>query len=111
VSGGGAGVETGRSELCAVEVVASGGTGSTVVTVSGQQLQELQNARPPRITVGVGRGGEVRHVRLTQSSGSRIHDGIMQEAARTNRYLPALVDGMAVEGTYHYGPDRGTHQP
>jgi TonB family protein len=95
----GGSVEVGRSERCAVEVVSSG-TGSAVAVLTPQELNEFARAGPFRVDVRVGTAGEVRDVRLSRSSGSRLQDDMALRQARENRYLPELVDGFPVEAVY-----------
>jgi TonB family protein len=90
----------GRSERCRVmrDPTPTREVGSVVVT--GSQLAELNAAGDARVEVRVSASGAVVEARLAKSSGSNLKDDMALEGARSLRYLPELVDGIAVEGVY-----------
>ena len=89
----------GRSEICPVDH-GPGASARATEQVTGQDIAEMNRATESRIQVRVSPQGQVADVRVLQSSGSRILDDMAVRSARESRFLPELVDGIAVEGIH-----------
>ena len=96
------GYEVSRSHVCRVEKAAanSGEIGTGIAMASIEDIRALQQMNEAHAVVEVGPTGQIRDVRLVRSSGSRIQDDLIMQAAREARYLPAVVDGFPVPGRY-----------
>jgi TonB family protein len=86
-----------RSEYCApVPEDTPGLQRNTLGPMTGDELRDVMNLRPARGRVLVGDDGSVRMVEIRQSSGSRDFDDALARDVEATRYLPALLDGVAV---------------
>ena len=91
-------VRVGRSLACAAAPDPAGGGGLLVESEAAQDVARIRDARPSRVEVKVGTGGEVLEAKVLQSSGNRAQDDAAVRIARGMRFLPELVDGVPVVG-------------
>jgi TonB family protein len=67
------------------------------------EARRLQAAGPYRVNILVNEAGVPAQVVLAQSSGNDRMDAMALEAARTARFVPALLDGVRVPAWYEVG--------
>ena len=68
--------------------------------ITSEDVEDLRHAGPFILHLLVGTNGHVQQVALTRSSGSRFQDNLALENAKSMRFEPARLDGVAIEAWY-----------